>query len=237
MLVAIAFGFSGCAYDVPGAYTNEQPYAVQQEDTWSEYACGAFSMAYYLAEQGYIPGNQVSSQAKKLYKKVIFPKTSELYPYSEPIKIRDVMAKYSSKSELRMFKVDAAIVKDARDPDSTTNYENPVKAKVLLSELAAFLDYNESDIVTITAKDFASALGKNEYVIEIVDADETVTLCYDDFYRRNSLHYVLTYWKDNVLYTLDPARGREAPRSDFSDGTLEKWNFCDGGIFLTPKNQ
>ena len=87
MLVAIAFGFSGCAYDVPGAYNNEQPYAVQQEDTWSEYACGAFSMAYYLAEQGYIPGNQVSSQAKKLYKKVIFPKTSELYPYSEPIKI------------------------------------------------------------------------------------------------------------------------------------------------------
>lgn len=234
MAVVAALFCSGCSF-APGTYTNSQPYDVQSQDEndWSVCACGAFSMAYYLAEQGIISSKNVSSKAKSLYRKVIFDKSSELWPYSEPIKIQKEMSKYVSKAELRMHKVDEATRKMARDPENLIPIDIELKAEILLHELSIYLKYNDSDIIDIT--DFASALGKNEYVIEIVDTDRNVTLAYDDFYVRNSLHYVLTYWKGDVLYTLDPFRGKEAPRSDFMDGTLEEWNFCNGGIFLTPK--
>ena len=199
-------------------------------------AC-AFSMAYYLAEQGFIPASKVSSKAKSLYKKVIFDKSSKLWPYSEPVKIKQQMSQYVSKAELRMHKIDEETRNLAKGEYTTSQVSKEIKAEVLLQELSIFLGYKDSDIIEIDAPDFASSLAKNEYVIEIVDTDGEVTLSYDDFYRRNTLHYVLTYWKDDVLYTLDPSRGKEAPRSDFIDGTLESWNFCNGGIFLTPKNK
>ena len=51
---------------------------------------------------------------------------------------------------------------------------------------------------------------------------------------NNPLHYVLTYWKGDTLYTLDPGRGKEEPRQNFIDGTTTKWSFCNSGIFIEP---
>ena len=49
---------------------------------------------------------------------------------------------------------------------------------------------------------------------------------------HNPLHYVLTYWKGDTLYTLDPGRGKEEARQNFIDGTTTKWCFCNSGIFI-----
>ncbi len=235
VLLASTLFITSCAYNTPGEYSNKQPYAVQKRSDWSKYACGAFSMAYYLAEQGYIPKKKIASQAKSLYKKVIFPESSKLYPYSDPRKIKKIMSSYASKTEFRMHKIDAQTRELAWDKDQANQIPKEDQAAVLLAEIADMLNYSDSEIVDIT--DFESALAKDEYAIEIVDADGQVTLpAYypDDFLRRNSLHYVLTYWKGDTLYSLDPSRGLEEPRSNFIDGTTESWNFCNGGIFIKP---
>ena len=77
--------------------------------------------------------------------------------------------------------------------------------------------------------DISTALGKDEYVIEIVVPSASVDL---QAPMNNPLHYVLTYWKDGTLYTLDPGRGKEEPRQKFIDGTTTRWCFCNSGIFL-----
>ncbi len=234
ILVASTLAITSCAFNTPGEYTNKQPYAVQKDDTWSEYACGAFSMAYYLAEQGFIPAKKIESKAKSLYKKVIFDESSQLWPYSEPRKIKKEIAKYAAKAELRMHKVDQETIQKGREEDC---WQLPydLQAEILLNEVAALLKYSESEMVDI--QDIPSALAKDEYVIEIVLTDYGVQLPgrYDDWLHRNSLHYVLTYWKGDTLYTLDPSRGLEEPRSNFIDGTTEEWHFCNGGVFIKPK--
>ena len=99
----------------------------------------------------------------------------------------------------------------------------------LMSLFAKALGSNVS-LITDT-KDIASALGRNEYVIEIVVPRANVVLTTP---MQNPLHYVLTYWKGNTLYTLDPGRGKEEPRQNFLDGTTTRWSFCNSGIFIEP---
>ncbi|MBO4639093.1 MAG: hypothetical protein J5710_04990, partial [Treponema sp.] len=77
--------------------------------------------------------------------------------------------------------------------------------------------------------DIPSALAKDEYVIEILVPRASVDLAAP---MHNPLHYVLTYWKDGTLYTLDPGRGKEEPRENFIDGTTARWSFCNSGIFV-----
>ena len=236
ILAASTLVITSCAFNTPGEYTNKQPYAVQKEDTWSEYACGAFSMAYYLAEQGFIPAKKVESKAKSLYKKVIFDESSQLWPYSEPRKIKKEIAKYAAKAELRMHKVDQETLQIEREnPYYYNELSLETQAECLLNEVAALLKYSNSEMVDI--QDIPSALAKDEYVIEIVLTDRGVILpgLYEDWLHRNTLHYVLTYWKGDTLYTLDPGRGLEEPRSNFIDGTTEEWHFCNGGVFIKPK--
>ena len=235
VLAASMLILSSCAFNPPGAYDAQQPYAVQKEGAWSEYACGAFSMAYYLAERGYIPTRKVESKAKSLYKKVIFDKSSGMWPYSDPRKIKKVISSYAGKVEFRIHKPTQAQIEMGRDPDNYYNLSDEEAAAVFLYEIAKKLNYSDSEM--IDAPNFATALAKDEYAIEIVVTDGNVTLpAYypDDFWERNSLHYVLTYWKDDTLYTLDPGRGLEEPRSNFIDGTTESWHFCNGGIFIKP---
>ena len=52
--------------------TGGQPYATQKDNVWSRNACGAFSLAYYLAETGQIPGSKVESTAKDIYSRIKF---------------------------------------------------------------------------------------------------------------------------------------------------------------------
>ena len=199
-----AFIFSGCKSK------DGQPYATQRDNAWSRNACGAFSMAYYLAETGQISGNKVESTAKEIYKKIKFDPSAGFGEYSDPFKILQESASYAAEVSFKM------------------NLSNPQQPGEKLMTLFA-QDADTSIIKDIT--DIPSALKKNEYVIEIVVPRGSVDL---QAPMHNPLHYVLTYWKGDTLYTLDPGRGKEEPRQNFIDGTTTRWSFCNSGIFVTP---
>lgn len=76
--------------------TGGQPYAVQKDNKWSRNACGAFSLAYYLAETGQIPGGKVEATAKKIYSKIKFDPAACFGDYSDPVKIVREAANYVS---------------------------------------------------------------------------------------------------------------------------------------------
>ncbi len=190
--------------------TNGQPYATQSDNKWSRNACGAFSLAYYLAETGQIPGSKVESTAKDIYSRIKFDPAAGFGDYSDPFKIVMEASKYASSVRFAM------------------NVSNPQSdGEKLMSLLAKGLGADTSQFTDIA--DIPSALGKNEYVIEILVPRASVDLLAP---MHNPLHYVLTYWKGDTLYTLDPGRGKEEPRQNFIDGTTTKWNFCNSGIFI-----
>ena len=108
------------------------------------------------------------------------------------------------------------------------NVSNPQSdGEKLMSMLAKGLGADTSQFTNIS--DIPLALGKNEYVIEILVPRASVDLLAP---MNNPLHYVLTYWKGDTLYTLDPGRGKEEPRQNFIDGTTTRWSFCNSGIFI-----
>lgn len=190
--------------------SKDQPYATQKDNAWSRNACGAFSMAYYLAETGQIPGSKVESTAKKIYPKIKFDPSAGFGEYSDPFKILKEIAPYASNVFFGM------------------NLSNPQQPGEKLMALFA-KTVHTSSLTDIT--DIASSLGKDEYVIEILVPRANVDYLAP---MHNPLHYVLTYWKGDTLYTLDPGRGQEEPRQNFIDGTTTRWSFCNSGIFVTP---
>lgn len=190
--------------------TGGQPYATQKDNAWSRNACGAFSLAYYLAETGQISGSKVESIAKKIYSRIKFDPAAGFGDYSDPFKIAIEASKYASSVRFAM------------------NVSNPqTDGEKLMSLLAKGLGADTSQFTDIA--DVSSALGKNEYVIEILVPRASVDLLAP---MNNPLHYVLTYWKGDTLYTLDPARGKEEARQNFIDGTTRRWSFCNSGIFI-----
>lgn len=190
--------------------TGGQPYATQKDKAWSRNACGAFSLAYYLAETRQIPGAKVEATAKKIYSKIKFDPAAGFGDYSDPFKIAMESSKYASSVRFAM------------------NVSNPqTDGEKLMSLLAKGLGADTSQFTDIA--DVSSALGKNEYVIEILVPRASVDLLAP---MNNPLHYVLTYWKGDSLYTLDPARGKEEARQNFIDGTTSRWSFCNSGIFI-----
>lgn len=190
--------------------TGGQPYATQKDNAWSRNACGAFSLAYYLAETRQIPGAKVEATAKKIYSKIKFDPAAGFGDYSDPFKIAIEASKYASSVRFAM------------------NVSNPQSdGEKLMSLLAKGLGADTSQFTDIA--DVSSALGKNEYVIEILVPRVSVDLRAP---MNNPLHYVLTYWKGDTLYTLDPARGKEEARQNFIDGTTSRWSFCNSGIFI-----
>lgn len=196
--------FSGCKSK------DGQPYATQRDNAWSRNACGAFSMAYYLAETGQIRSNNVESTAKEIYKKIKFDPSAGFGEYSDPFKILQESAPYAAEVSFKM------------------NISNPQQPGEKL--MALFAQTADTSIIK-DINDIPTALKKNEYVIEIVVPRGSVDLLAP---MHNPLHYVLTYWKGDTLYTLDPGRGKEEPRQNFIDGTTTRWSFCNSGIFVTP---
>ena len=187
-----------------------QPYATQKDNAWSRNACGAFSLAYYLAETGQIPGSKVESTAKDIYSKIKFDPAAGFGDYSDPFKIAIEASKYASSVRFAM------------------NVSNPQSdGEKLMSLLAKGFGADTSQFTDIA--DVPTALGKNEYVIEILVPRAGVDLPAP---MNNPLHYVLTYWKGDTLYTLDPGRGKEEVRQNFIDGTTSRWSFCNSGIFI-----
>ena len=190
--------------------TTGQPYATQKDNAWSRNACGAFSMAYYLAETEQISGADVEKTAKKIYQKIKFDPSAGFGDYSDPFKIIRESAQYASSVSFKM---------------NLSNIQEPGEKLMKMLFDAVGADASQFEDIT----DIASALGKDEYVIEIVVPRASVDLMAP---MHNPLHYVLTYWKNGTLYTLDPGRGKEEPRQNFIDGTTTKWSFCNSGIFL-----
>ena len=187
-----------------------QPYATQRDNVWSRNACGAFSMAYYLAETGQIPGSKVEATAKKIYPKIKFDPSAGFGEYSDPFKIAQEIAPYASNVFFGM------------------NLSNPQQpGEKLMALFARSVDTSQLKDIT----DISSSLAKNQYVIEILVPRGSVDLLAP---THNPLHYVLTYWKGDTLYTLDPGRGQEEPRQNFIDGTTTRWCSCNSGIFITP---
>ena len=165
-------------------------------------------MAYYLAETKQIPASKVEKTAKDFYKKIKFDPAAGFGDYSDPFKIMEQIEPYAKDVEFRM---------------------NLSNAKTDGEKLLALLARGADNSFLKDASDFASALKPDEYAIEILVPRAEVNLQYP---MKNPLHYVLTYWKNGTLYTLDPGRGAEAPREDFINGKLKSWNFCNGGIFF-----
>jgi hypothetical protein len=190
--------------------TGGQPYATQKDNVWSRNACGAFSLAYYLAETGQIPGSKVESTAKDIYSRIKFDPAAGFGEYSDPFKIARESLKYASSVRFAM------------------NVSNPqTDGEKLMTLLASGLCADTTQFTDIA--DVPTALGKNEYVIEILVPRASVDLLAP---LHNPLHYVLIYWKGDTLYTLDPGRGKEEARQNFIDGTTTKWCFCNSGIFI-----
>ena len=205
MLLISSIFVTGCSKTNKG-----QPYATQKDNAWSRNACGAFSMAYYLAETNQISGGDVEKTAKKIYQNIKFDPSAGFGDYSDPFKIMKEIASYSSSAAFKM------------------NISNPQQpGEKLMAMLFQAVGANASMFDDIT--DISSALAKDEYVIEILVPRASVDLGAP---MQNPLHYVLTYWKNGTLYTLDPARGKEEPRQNFIDGTTAKWSFCNSGIFV-----
>ena len=167
-------------------------------------------MAYYLAETGQIPGSKVESTAKKIYPKIKFDPSAGFGEYSDPFKILQAIAPYAVSVSFKM------------------NLSNPQQpGEKLMTLFAQSADNSLLEDLT----DISSDLAKNQYVIEIVVPRGNVDLLAP---MHNPLHYVLTYWKGDTLYTLDPGRGQEEPRQNFIDGTTTRWSFCNSGIFIDP---
>lgn len=209
---AIASLFLGALMITNCKSAGGQPYATQKDNAWSANACGAFSMAYYLAETGQIPGSKVEATAKKLYAKIKFDPSAGFGEYSDPFKILMETAGYASSVSFGM------------------NVSAPkTDGEKLMALFATGLGADTSQFVNLS--DITQVLKKGDYVIEIVVPRGNVDLLAP---MNNPLHYVLTYWKGDTLYTLDPGRGKEEPRQNFIDGTTTRWCFCNSGIFIEP---
>lgn len=187
-----------------------QPYVTQKDNAWSRNACGAFSMAYYLAETKQIPGEDVEKKAKEFYKNIKFDRSAGFGDYSDPFKIMREIAPYASGVTFKM---------------KLTNPQLPGEKLMQMLFKAVGADASMFDDIS----DIETALDKDEYVIEILVPRQNVNLASP---MSNPLHYVLTYWKNGTLYTLDPGRGKEEARKNFIDGTSAKWCFCNSGIFF-----
>ena len=189
---------------------NGQPYITQNEKAWSKNACGAFSMAYFLAETGQIPSSKIEATAKDFYSRIKFDPQAGMGEYSDPFKIAKEIAPYVQSVSFGM------------------NISNPqTPGEKLMSILTSGADTSMFTDIT----DFSASLKKGDYVIEIVVPRAIIDTLAP---LHNPLHYVLTYWKGDTLYTLDPGRGQEQPRQNFIDGTTTKWCFFNSGIFITP---
>lgn len=138
-LLAAALIYTSCKS------TGGQPYATQKDNAWSRNACGAFSLAYYLAETGQIPGSKVESAAKDIYSRIKFDPSAGFGEYSDPFKIAKEASAYASSVRFAM---------NVSNPQSDGEKLMSLLTKGLGADTTLFTDI--ADVTT--------ALGKNEYV-------------------------------------------------------------------------
>ena len=182
-------------------------------------ASGACSLAYYLALANHIETEEIEDTAQEIYEAVKFDPQAEdeFFSYCNPFYLAEAAANFDNYVEIKM-----------------TRPDTPSKAEEVLSLLLERIGIEEESYTVISS--IEDSLAKDQYLIEILipeNAESSIDL---EEITDNKIHYVLSYWYEDKLVTRDPFRGDQQPRSSFIDGSIESWQFCNGGIFLKPKN-
>ncbi|MBQ4377948.1 MAG: leucine-rich repeat domain-containing protein [Treponema sp.] len=181
-------------------------YTAQPDD---EPSCGAYSMAYYLVKTGQIKESEVKATADRLYSQIQFDDAVADGDY-------EFLEGYSDPVKI-LSVITPNYAKSAKLKMLTTPAS---EAELLLSGLAEGLGV--TGIETISS--FEEGFSDSDYCIEILQFDEA------------SLHYVLTYKKEGVLFSRDPDDGKEYKRSEIRVA-FPKYQFCNCGVFVTPYSE
>ena len=176
-------------------------YTAQEDDSRT---CGAYAMAYFLTRTGQIAESDIEKRANSFYSEVQFTEeeASGAYEFLEGYSNPVLIA-----SKLKTTWAESASLKTL----ATASTE----AEELLAGLATGLG-----ITGITSlSSFDQGFSDSDYCIEIIKSGSS------------SLHYLLTYKKSGVLFSRDPADGKEYKRSEIQTAH-PKYQFCNGGVFL-----
>ena len=226
MFLSLTLIFTGCKNATTGEDKQNQDNPKPKENPadiifpkQSNKASGACSLAYYLALTNQIETEEIEDTAQEIYEAVKFdPQTEDgFFSYCNPLYLAEAAANFDNYVEIKM-----------------TRPDTPSKAEKALSLLLERIGIEEESYTVISS--IEDSLAKDQYLIEILipeNAESSIDL---EEITDNKIHYVLSYWYEDKLVTRDPFRGDQQPRSSFIDGSIESWQFCNGGIFLKPKN-
>lgn len=178
-----------------------------------ENSCGAYAIAYLLAQRGIIGEGSIDKEAHTCYRRIQFSddfakKCRIQKGYSNPIKMIEYLE--SVNAEIHFF---------SKEDLNASKSANPLCAIFCnLKELNDLTDkintcYIHDD--TFSADILTDGSHEDSYLIEIVGSGE-------------ALHYILTYANGENLVCLDPADGGKHNRSELAD----KYIFLDAGIMV-----
>jgi len=226
LFLSLTLIFTGCKNATTGEDKQNQDNSEPKENLsdiifpkQNNNASGACSLAYYLALTNQIEAEEIEDTAQEIYEAVKFDPQAEdgFFSYCNPLYLAEAAANFDNYVEIKMTRPDA-----------------PSKAEEVLSLLLERIGIEEESYTVISS--IEDSLAKDQYLIEILipeNAESSIDL---EEITDNKIHYVLSYWYEDKLVTRDPFRGDQQPRSSFIDGSIESWQFCNGGIFLKPKN-
>lgn len=206
MAASLLLGLTSCGNDsdsdsTPEPVADTSVYTAQEDDSST---CGAYAMAYFLTRTGQIAESDIEKTANRFYSEVQFTEEEASGDY-------EGLKGYSNPvliaSKLKTTWAESASLKML----ATASTE----AEELLAGLASGLGI--TDITSLTS--FEEGFSDSDYCIEIIKSGSS------------SLHYLLTYKKSGVLFSRDPADGKEYKRSEIKDAH-SKYQFCNGGVFL-----
>ena len=203
---SLLFGLTSCGNDsdsdsTPDPVADTTVYTAQEDDSST---CGAYAMAYFLTRTGQIAESDIEKTANRFYSEVQFTEEEASGDY-------EFLEGYSNPvliaSKLKTTWAESASLKML----ATASTE----AEELLAGLASGLGI--TDITSLSS--FDQGFSDSDYCIEIIKSGSS------------SLHYLLTYKKSGVLFSRDPADGKEYKRSEIQTAH-PKYQFCNGGVFL-----
>ncbi|MBQ9282645.1 MAG: leucine-rich repeat domain-containing protein [Treponema sp.] len=206
MAASLLLGLTSCGNDSDSDSTPEPvaDTAIYSAQMKKSSTCGAYAMAYFLTRTGQIAESDIEKTANRFYSEVQFTEEEASGDY-------EFLEGYSNPvliaSKLKTTWAESANLKML----ATASTE----AEELLAGLASGLGI--TGITSLTS--FDQGFSDSDYCIEIIKSGSS------------SLHYLLTYKKSGVLFSRDPADGKEYKRSEIQTAH-PKYQFCNGGVFL-----
>ncbi|MCR5723486.1 MAG: leucine-rich repeat domain-containing protein [Treponema sp.] len=206
LAASLLFGLTSCDNDSdsdsePEPVADTTVYTAQEDDSST---CGAYAMAYFLTRTGQIAESDIEKTANRFYSEVQFTEQKASGDYES---LKGYSNPVLIASKLKTTWAESASLK-MLDTAST-------EAEELLAGLATGLGI--TGITSLTS--FDQGFSDSNYCIEIIKSGSS------------SLHYLLTYKKSGVLFSRDPADGKEYKRSEIQTAH-PKYEFCNGGVFL-----